>query len=254
MASPTLFKDKVIAITGAASGIGLATALYLAVRGASISLADNRREPLDEAVELIRKAAPDAGVLAQVVDVTKSADVQSWISNTVQRFGRLSGAANLAGVVGKSIGRVGVANYDEDEWDFVINVNLKGVFLCMKAQLQAVESGGSIVNAASIAGVRGLPNNGAYVASKHGVVGLTRAASKECTETEVRINVICPGTIDTPMSAKSSVDPNWKMERPATLKRKGQPEEAAALVAFLLGDESKFITGAVHSIDGGWNC
>jgi NAD(P)-dependent dehydrogenase (short-subunit alcohol dehydrogenase family) len=151
------FADKVIAITGAASGIGLATAMYLSERGASLSLADNRQEPLDEAVRLIQKTTPNTSMLAQVVDVRSSNDVQQWIAATIDKFGFLSGAANLAGVVGKSIGRVGIANYDEDEWDFVTSVNLKGVFLCMKAELQVIEIGGSIVNAASIAGVRGLP-------------------------------------------------------------------------------------------------
>lgn len=157
MASPTPFKDKVIAITGAASGIGLATAKYLAVRGAGLSLADNRQEPLKAAIDLIKAVAPETDILTSVVDVRNSAEVEDWISSTVTKFGRLSGAANLAGVVGKSMGRVGVVDYDEDEWDLILNVNLKGVFLCMKAQLKAIEDGGSIVNAASIAGVRGLP-------------------------------------------------------------------------------------------------
>jgi NAD(P)-dependent dehydrogenase (short-subunit alcohol dehydrogenase family) len=157
MTSPTPFKGKVIAITGAASGIGLATAKYLAVRGAVLSLADNRQEPLEGAIDLIKTVAPDADILTSVVDVRNSAEVKDWISNTVTKFGRLSGAANLAGVVGKSMGRVGVVDYDEDEWDFILDVNLKGVFLCMKAQLKAIKNGGSIVNAASIAGVRGLP-------------------------------------------------------------------------------------------------
>lgn len=157
MASLTPFKDKVIAITGAASGIGLATAKYLAVRGAKLSLADNRQEPLEAAVESIRSAAPDADILATVIDVRKSVEVEDWISTTVTNFGRLSGAANLAGVVGKGIGRIGVADFDEDEWDFILDVNLKGVFLSMKAELKALEHGGSIVNASSIGGVRGLP-------------------------------------------------------------------------------------------------
>lgn len=157
MASPIPFEGKVIAITGAASGIGLATATYLAVRGAKLSLADNRKESLDAATNSIRSAVPNVDVLAMVVDVRNSTEVKKWISDTVKQFGRLSGAANLAGVVGKSIGRIGIADYDEEEWDFILDVNLKGVFLCMKEELKAIEDGGSIVNAASIAGVRGLP-------------------------------------------------------------------------------------------------
>lgn len=157
MALQKPFEGKVIAITGGGSGIGLATAQYLAARGAKLSLADNRQEALETATEAVKSVVSNADVLTTVVDVRKSAQVQDWIARTVEHFGRLSGAANLAGVVSKNMGRVGVADGDEDDWDFVIDVNLKGVFLCLKAELKAIENGGSIVNASSIAGVRGLP-------------------------------------------------------------------------------------------------
>ncbi len=157
MASPTPFEGKVIAITGAASGIGLATAKYLAVRGASLSLADVQKEALESAASSIRTTTPTAHVFITVVDIRKSVDVENWIAATVKQFEKLSGAANLAGVVGKSIGHAGIADLDNDEWDFIMDVNLKGTFHCLRAEMRAIEKGGSIVNASSIAGVRGLP-------------------------------------------------------------------------------------------------
>jgi NAD(P)-dependent dehydrogenase (short-subunit alcohol dehydrogenase family) len=164
MASLTPFEGKVIAITGAASGIGLATAQYLAIRGATLSLADIKEEALEFAVASIRLVAPTARVLATAVDVRRPAEVQEWISATVKQLAKLSGAANLAGVIGKSIGLVGVDDLEDAEWDFIVDVNLKGIFNCLRAELKAIEDGGSIVNAASIAGLRGFSKYVYYAA------------------------------------------------------------------------------------------
>ena len=135
---------------------GLATAKYLAVRGASLSLADLNHKALDSLAASIKEATPNAEVHVTTLDVRKRADVQKWISSTLERFGKLSGAANLAGVVGKSLGTIPVVDIEEEEWDFIMDVNLKGTFNCLQAELKSIEDGGSIVNTASIAGVRGL--------------------------------------------------------------------------------------------------
>ncbi|KAF2476711.1 NAD(P)-binding protein [Lindgomyces ingoldianus] len=252
------FKGKVIAITGGASGIGLETANLLVSRGAKVSLADVREGPLQEAALAIQKMGGE--VFTFKLDVRDRKQVDAWVSATVSHFGKLDGAANIAGVTGRSIGVKRADELEDDDWDLVIGVNLTGLMYCQRAELRALREGGAIVNAASVAGLQGRTKNAAYSASKHGVVGLTRSAAKDMGGKGIRVNAIAPGTIDTPMVTQAKqlagLDPTvLKLDNSsAALKRLGEPSEVAHLIAFLLSDESSFITGAVMCIDGGWNC
>jgi len=152
----------------------------------------------------------------------------------------------------------GIADLSNEEWDFLIRVNLTGVFYCMRAELRAMTGPGSIVNAASVAGLEGYANNANYTASKHGVVGLTRSGAKEVGQKNIRVNAVAPGLINTPMvaqAAKTAADvTESSIQTIAALARIGQPEEVGKLVAFLLSDDSSYITGAVYVVDGGKLC
>jgi NAD(P)-dependent dehydrogenase (short-subunit alcohol dehydrogenase family) len=183
-------KDKVVVITGAASGIGLETARLLASKGAKLSLADVQEKPLKELEAELQQAG--AQVTTHVVDIRDRKAVEAWIATTVGHFGKLDGAANLAGVIGKQSNAVEIADVDDDDWDFVMGVNVTGLRNCLRAQVPQFNEGAAIVNAASILGVIGAPKNLAYCASKHAVVGMTRAAAKELGSKKIRVNCICP--------------------------------------------------------------
>lgn len=186
------FSDKVVAITGGASGIGLATANLLAERGAKLSLADVQEKALQQAQSDIKSKYPESDVLIFTVDVRNYDQVDKWITETVKHFEKLDGAANLAGIIPNSIGLKGIDEQDFDEWDLILSVNLTGVMHCLKAQLRVIENTGAIVNASSISGLIGRNKNASYVASKHGVMGLTRSAAKEVGPKGIRVNGICP--------------------------------------------------------------
>jgi NADP-dependent 3-hydroxy acid dehydrogenase YdfG len=162
-------KGKVVALTGAASGMGLETAKLLASKGVKLSMADVQEDPLKELAAQLEKEG--AIVMATVVNVTDREQVENWIKATVEKFGKLDGAANLAGVIGKQNNMAPLQDIDDADWDFVLGVNTKGLLNCLRAQIPYFNDGGSIVNAASVAGLMGFKNNGAYVASKHAVVG-----------------------------------------------------------------------------------
>jgi len=183
-------KGKVFTITGAASGIGLETAKLFASKGAKLSLADIQEKPLKELEAELQKSGVE--IMSRVVDVSKRADVESWIADTVETFGKIDGAANLAGVIGKQSSVAAIEEVEDDDWDFIMGVNVVGLRNCLRAEVPHMNTGGAILNAASILGLVGAPKQLAYCASKHAVVGMTRCAAKELGPKNIRVNCICP--------------------------------------------------------------
>lgn len=246
-------KDKVIAITGAASGIGLETARLFASKGAKLALADVQEKPLEDLESELRTAG--AQVMIQVVDVSKRADVESWIANTVEKFGKLDGAANLAGVTGRQSAVANIEEVEDDDWEFIMGVNVTGLRNCLRAQVPHMKEGSSIVNAASILGLIGAPKQLAYCASKHAVVGMTRSAAKELGPKNIRVNCFCPGPVDTPMLRKSYENRGGPVDYSfLPLGRTAHQTEIPPLIEFLISDASSFMTGTATPIDGGWYC
>jgi NAD(P)-dependent dehydrogenase (short-subunit alcohol dehydrogenase family) len=181
---------KVIAITGAASGIGLSLAKLCASSGAKLALADVQEKLLQDIADEFRKSGTE--VVASRVNVTSSQEVDEWVTATVKHFGRLDGAANIAGVEGLKATGASIVDQSNEEWDFILSVNLTGLMYCLRAQLRVMTKGASVVNAASIAGMMGRPGLSAYSASKHGVIGLTRSAAREVGPRGIRVNAVSP--------------------------------------------------------------
>jgi NAD(P)-dependent dehydrogenase (short-subunit alcohol dehydrogenase family) len=193
--TPPLFnmRGKVVAITGGAAGIGLATAQLLVSQGAKVAISDVNKANLEKAAVDLKTRCQDGGdVLVSAVDVRKRDQVDAWVDEVVQKFGKLDGAANLAGVIPKSINIERVEDLNDEDWQFVLDVNITGVMQCMRAQIRQMNEKASIVNAASIAGLGGFPKNAAYTVAKHGVVGLTKTAAKEVGDRQIRVNCIAP--------------------------------------------------------------
>jgi len=246
---------KVFAVTGAGSGIGFATARILAERGAIVAASDITPSGLKVLKDHFTQQA-STSFLVTKVDVSKRAEVESWIDEIVSKFGQLDGAANVAGYIGKDHGIRAVSELDDEEWDKIMGVNLKGCMFCLRKELQHIVDGGSIVNVASIHATTGLALHGAYAASKSGMLGLTRVAAQENGHREVRVNAINPGSIYTPMMQgwwdANNRPADAAFSEPTAFQRFGSAEEVAKLIVFLLGPDSTFITGSVYAIDGGW--
>jgi NAD(P)-dependent dehydrogenase (short-subunit alcohol dehydrogenase family) len=244
-------KGKVVLITGANGGIGLASAEALAREGASLMLSDLDEKRGRELVEsFVARGTPAEFKACNVTDATA---VEALIAATVERFGRIDGAVNNAGI---EHAHQRLADHSDDDFDLVVAVNLKGVYLCMKHELRQMlkQGGGTIVNIASLAGLGGAPQLGGYVASKHGVVGLTKTAALEYARKNIRVNAVCPSFTNTEMvkrmiQKRPEVKPS--LESASPMKRMGEPEEMANVVVFLCSDASSFVNGQCHAVDGG---
>ena len=246
-------KGKVALVTGGGSGIGRAAALAYAREGARVVVVDLDAERGQATVNAIGNV--DSAAMFVKADVSRQSDVETMINRTVDAYGRLDCAFNNAGIEG-AVG-VATADYPEHTWDHVINVNLKGVWLCMKHELAQMlrQGGGTIVNTASVAGLVGGTFGSAYYASKHGVVGLTKAAAVEYGGSAIRVNAVCPGVIRTEMAERlisGRKELESKIASLHPLGRLGTSEEVAETVIWLSSDEASFVTGQAIAVDGGY--
>ena len=249
-----LLEGRISLVTGAGSGIGRATSLVMAREGATIVVSDINADSGEETLSAVKEAGGD-GMFVHA-DVSRPDDVAALVGQVVSAYGRLDCAYNNAGIEGFMAGRL--HEYPEDIWDRVIDINLKGVWLCLKHEIpQMLQQGsGAIVNTASGAGLVGSRQMSAYVASKHAVVGLTKAAALEYARDGIRVNAVCPGMIDTPMVQRLIGGRNAEYEATIPVRqpigRLGTPEEIAESVTWLCSDAASLVTGLAMAVDGGF--
>ena len=244
---------KTALVTGGGSGIGRATSLAYAREGARVVVADVNVEGGEETVQQIKEAGGEA-ILVHA-DVAKPDDTQAMVDKAVEAFGSLDCAFNNAGISGRE--RWLTHEYPEEDWDRVTSINLKGVWLCMKAEIPQMQKqgGGVIVNTASVAGLVGIRGTAAYIAAKHGVAGLTKAAALEYADQGIRVNAVCPGYIRTPLvqgifDTVEGYEDQVKSRHP--VGRLGEPSEIAEAVLWLSSDAASFVTGHNMAVDGGY--
>lgn len=251
----TSMTGKVALVTGASSGIGRATAEEFAARGARVVLAARREEELVGLAAEILARGGEATVVK--TDVSRAKDVERMVSHAIDTFGRLDYAVNNAGIEGQLSP---IVDLPDEEWDRVLDINLKGTFLCLKHEARAMLAGGhggAIVNVGSVNSFLGVATASAYVSSKHGQIGLTTCASAELAPLGIRVNLVCPGLIDTPMHARLrgivGDDLYDKVLLPTVhTRRAGRPEEIARSIAFLCSEDASYITGTTLTPDGGY--
>jgi NAD(P)-dependent dehydrogenase (short-subunit alcohol dehydrogenase family) len=238
-------------VTGASSGIGRATAIAFAREGMRVILAARRIRESEAVVKTIREAGGEATFIQ--TDVSKAAEVERLIEQTIATYGRLDYACNNAGIEGTA---ASILDTSEEQWDQVLDINLKGPWLCMKYQIPELlkAGGGAIVNISSVSAFWGADDHAPYTASKSGLVGLTRAVAKEFAAAGLRINVICPGSIYTPMIERLDGGPvtpdSWRIQM-TPMKRVGDPEEIASTVLWLCSNGASYMTGQTLIVDGG---
>ena len=248
-------QNRVALITGASSGIGQATAEAFAAKGATVVLAARREDELAALTSAIKAQGGKASFVT--TDVSVAHDVERMVDHTIETFGRLDYAVNNAGIEGRF---ASVVELSEEEWDRVLDINLKGTFLCLKYEARAMLAGGhggAIVNVGSINSFLGFPSGSAYVSSKHGLIGLTTSVSAELAPQGIRVNLVCPGIIVTPMHQRlrglfgDEMYDNV-LQQCVHMRRAGRPEEIARSVVFLCSDEASYITGTTLTPDGGF--
>jgi NAD(P)-dependent dehydrogenase (short-subunit alcohol dehydrogenase family) len=249
--NPLDFSGKVALVTGASSGMGLATARAFAEAGAAVVLADVREEAVKAAAQQLVASGHQA--LAIRCDVSDDAQVAAMVQQTIGAFGRLDAAFNNAGVMARV---APTGDSTREDWDRVIGINLRGVWSCMKHELQQMERqrSGAIVNNASVGAITGNPGIASYIASKHGVVGLTRTAALEYVRHGIRVNAVNPGTIDTQIArdvVKGDAQAYAEMASKIPMGRVGQPEEIAAAVLWLCSPGASYVVGQALTVDGG---
>jgi NAD(P)-dependent dehydrogenase (short-subunit alcohol dehydrogenase family) len=244
-------QGKVGIVTGGTSGIGRETAVLFAMAGATVVVAGRRESQGKETMDLVRAAGGDGLFLK--TDVSRVGEVRALVQKTVEKFGRLDVAFNNAGVEGAWIP---IVEQSEEDWDRVIDINLKGVWLCLKYEIQQMlkQGGGAIVNMASVAGLIGAAGAGTYCASKHGVIALTKTAALENARKGIRVNVVCPAVIETPMGERIFGAPEIRkhMEGAHPIGRFGTPREVAEAVVWMCSDRASFMTGQSLVLDGGF--
>jgi len=239
-----MLEGKVAVVTGASAGIGAEAARVLAADGAKLMLVARTEEPL-------AKLAAELGAAYHVGDVAVSADVAAFVRATVDRYGRLDGAFNNA-----ALGQAGrLDEVPEEEFDRIMAVNVKGTWLCLREEVRAMTGGGSIVNVSSIGGLRGSSGMGAYQATKHAVIGLTRTAAHDFGPRGIRVNVIAPGPTESPMLDQLRRDLPGGVEariNATPLRKAGTGAEVGSTVSFLLSDRASHLSGVVLPVDGGF--
>ncbi|MCJ2143194.1 SDR family NAD(P)-dependent oxidoreductase [Methylobacterium sp. E-066] len=250
MSNANRFPGKTAFITGAASGIGRATAIAFAREGARVAILDRTEAALQQTADAIREAGADVLVLAG--DVALPEQVEAAVARTVETFSRIDIAFNNAGVENIA---APVADITLEDWDRILDINLRGTFLCMKHEITQMlrQGGGVVVNTASGAGIRGVTGGASYAASKHAIIGLTKSAALDYAKANIRVNAILPGNIETPMMDRFTGGDIQKAIDLEPVGRLGKPEEIAEAVLLMSSDLGAFVTGASISVDGGWS-
>ena len=244
--------DKVVLVTGGSSGIGRAACLSYAQEGAKVVLSARRAEEGEETAEMVRAMGAEA-VFVQG-DVASAQDVEKMVATCVDTFGTLDIACNNAAIEGAI---TPFTEFTEKDFDQIMDINVKGTWLCMQAELRQMiaQGGGSIVNIGSVAGVIGLANAGPYSASKHAMIGLTKTAAQEGAPHNIRVNIVCPGLIETGMADRftggKDSDTEAFIMSLTQMRRRGTPQEVVDAIIYLSGDQSSYITGHSMIVDGG---